>query len=87
LIRLLAGYTFSAYILHQPLLQFYAALFNGDPQRPWFYVATMTATLASIVAIGSVTEGRRRHWRDLTRAALLRIRASVRPAPDGKQHG
>ena len=87
LIRLLAGYTFSAYILHQPLLQFYAALFNGDPQRPWFYAATMTATLASIVAIGSLTEGRRRHWRDLTRAALLRIRASVRPAPHGKQHG
>nr|WP_315249367.1 acyltransferase [uncultured Duganella sp.] len=91
-IRLLAGYTFSAYILHQPLLQFYAALFNGDPHRPWFYLATMTATLTSIAAIGSVTEGRRRYWRGLTRAALLRWTASGwaprgLAAASGKDHG
>lgn len=85
-IRWVAGYTFSAYILHQPLLQFYAALFNGDPRQPWFYLATMTATLASIVAIASVTEGRRRYWRGLTRAALLRWSAS-RWAPRGLAAG
>ncbi|MYM35048.1 acyltransferase family protein [Duganella sp. FT50W] len=78
-IRLLAGYTFSAYILHQPLLQFFAALFNGDPNQPWFYLATMTATLAAIVAIGSVTEGRRRYWRGLMRALLLRLMTSGTP--------
>ncbi|WP_432377764.1 acyltransferase family protein [Duganella sp. P38] len=90
-IRLLAGYTFSAYLLHQPLLQFYAALFNGDPRQPWFYLATMAATLASIVAIGSVTEGRRHYWRAVVRAALLRWTASGWAprglAPAGRDHG
>jgi hypothetical protein len=61
--RTLAGYTFSIYLLHQPLIQFYAALINGDPSGPWFYVVTMLAVFASIFAIGSVTEQQRHHWR------------------------
>jgi peptidoglycan/LPS O-acetylase OafA/YrhL len=63
LIRKLAGYTFSAYILHQPLLQFYAAVINGNPGRPWFYVSTLAATLATIAALAVVTEQQRHHWR------------------------
>jgi peptidoglycan/LPS O-acetylase OafA/YrhL len=46
--RPLAAYTFSIYLLHQPLIQFYAALFRGDPAAPWFYIATMLAVFASI---------------------------------------
>jgi hypothetical protein len=61
--RTLAAYTFSIYLLHQPLIQFYAALINGDPSGPWFYVVTMLAVFASIFAIGSVTEQQRHHWR------------------------
>ncbi|NYE59465.1 peptidoglycan/LPS O-acetylase OafA/YrhL/predicted ATP-grasp superfamily ATP-dependent carboligase [Duganella sp. 1224] len=63
LARPLAAYTFSTYLLHQPLMQFYAALFNGDPAGPWFYIATMLAVFVSIFAIGSVTERQRHHWR------------------------
>jgi peptidoglycan/LPS O-acetylase OafA/YrhL len=63
LIRALAGLTFSAYIFHQPLLQFYAAAFNGEPSQPWFYAATMAATLVSIAVLGYLTEHQRRHWR------------------------
>jgi len=63
LVRSLAAYTFSIYLLHQPLIQFYAALFNGDPSGPGFYLITMLAVFASIFAIGSVTERQRHHWR------------------------
>lgn len=62
-IRALAGLTFTAYILHQPLLQFYAALIDGDPSRPWFYAATMLATFTTIAALGTITERQRHHWR------------------------
>lgn len=77
LVRPLAAYTFSIYLLHQPLMQFYAALFNGDPARPWFYVATMLAVFASIFAIGTVTEQQRHHWRQ----AIHRLLASPAPQP------
>lgn len=63
LIRTLAGYTFTAYVLHQPLLQFFAAGIDGDPYRPRFYLATMGATLLAIVVVGALTEHQRHHWR------------------------
>jgi peptidoglycan/LPS O-acetylase OafA/YrhL/predicted ATP-grasp superfamily ATP-dependent carboligase len=76
-IRPLAAYTFSIYLLHQPLIQFYAALFNGDPGGPWFYIVTMLAVFASIYAIGTVTEQQRHHWR----RAIHRLLASPAPQP------
>ncbi|USX18037.1 acyltransferase [Oxalobacteraceae bacterium OTU3REALA1] len=72
-IRPLAAYTFSAYILHQPLMQFHAALIDGDPGRPWFYAATMLATFATIGVLGSLTEQQRHHWRHAIRKLLARI--------------
>jgi peptidoglycan/LPS O-acetylase OafA/YrhL/predicted ATP-grasp superfamily ATP-dependent carboligase len=75
--RPLAAYTFSIYLLHQPLIQFYAALFRGDPAAPWFYIATMLAVFASIYAIGTVTEQQRHHWR----RAIHRLLASPAPQP------
>jgi predicted ATP-grasp superfamily ATP-dependent carboligase/peptidoglycan/LPS O-acetylase OafA/YrhL len=69
-IRPLAAYTFTAYILHQPLIQFYAALINGDPRGPWFYVATMLAVFASIFVIGTLTEQQRHHWRRFIRNTI-----------------
>jgi peptidoglycan/LPS O-acetylase OafA/YrhL/predicted ATP-grasp superfamily ATP-dependent carboligase len=70
LVKPLAAYTFSTYLLHQPLLQFHAALLNGDPARPWFFATTMAAVFLSIFAIGTVTEGQRRHWRRAIRGLL-----------------
>ena len=69
-VRTLAAYTFSIYLLHQPLIQFYAALVNGDPSWPGFYLVTMLAVFASIFAIGSVTEQQRHHWRRAIRGLL-----------------
>jgi peptidoglycan/LPS O-acetylase OafA/YrhL len=90
-IRPLAAYTFSAYILHQPLMQFYAALINGDPGRPWFYAGTMLATFATIAVLGSMTEQQRHHWRHGIRKLLARLfdrrdRQVVAPAA-GAPHG
>nr|WP_229262917.1 acyltransferase family protein [Duganella radicis] len=77
LIRPLAACTFSIYLLHQPLIQFYAALFNGDPSRPWFYAVTMLAVFASVLAIGAVTERQRHQWR----LAIRTLLSSPAPQP------
>jgi len=70
IVRWLAGYTFSLYILHQPLLQFYAAVFDGDPLGSLFYAQVMLATLLSIVVIGHFTEHKRHHLRRWLRRLL-----------------
>jgi peptidoglycan/LPS O-acetylase OafA/YrhL len=74
-IRWIASFTFSLYLLHQPLIQFFAALINGDPSGPLFYTAVMACTLAAVVAIGLVTEHKRSVLRDLIRRALVRLMA------------
>lgn len=64
-IRWLSAYTFAIYLLHQPLLQFYAAVFDGDPSGSLFYLQVMGATLLTIGVIGACTESQRhrlRHW-------------------------
>jgi peptidoglycan/LPS O-acetylase OafA/YrhL len=64
-IRWLAGFTFSLYILHQPLLLFYAAVFNGNPGTPLFYMAVLASTLVTVGVIGTFTEQKRhlmRRW-------------------------
>lgn len=72
-VRWLSGYTFSLYILHQPLLQFYAAAFDGDPRGRLFYSQVMLATLLSIVGIGHFTEHKRHHLRKLIRRMLVAV--------------
>lgn len=81
LIRSLAGYTFTAYVLHQPLLQLFAAVIDGDPRRPWFYLATMGATLATIAVAGLLTEHQRHHWRRWCGAGLTWARRRLPPWP------
>jgi peptidoglycan/LPS O-acetylase OafA/YrhL len=72
-IRWASGFTFSLYIFHQPLLQFFAAVFNGDPDGRIFYLQVMTATFVSIILIGTYTEQRRHHLRRLIRAGLTSL--------------
>ena len=72
-IRWIASFTFSLYLLHQPLLQFFGALINGNPSKPWFYLEVLAATLASIVVISLLTEQKRSHLRNAIRRQLLRL--------------
>jgi peptidoglycan/LPS O-acetylase OafA/YrhL len=75
-IRWLSGYTFSLYILHQPLLQFYAAVFNGDPTGKLFYSEVIGATVLTIGFIGAFTEHKRHHMKTWIRRQLLALTAT-----------
>lgn len=75
-IRWLAGYTFSLYILHQPLLLFYAAVFRGDPAGNLFYAEVTGATVLTIGVIGAFTEQKRHLLRGWIRQRLLSLMAT-----------
>lgn len=72
-IRWVAGFTFSLYIFHQPLIQFFAAVFNGNPNGYAFYAAVMAATFASIVVIISFFERQRHTLRQWLRKQLAAL--------------
>jgi peptidoglycan/LPS O-acetylase OafA/YrhL len=64
-VRFFANYTFTLYLLHQPLFLFWAAVIRGDPSGPWYWGAVTLLTALSVGAVGSVTENRRhilRKW-------------------------
>lgn len=60
-IRFCAGFTFSLYILHQPLLLFFAAAIDGSPAGFGFYFAVIGAVVITVLIVGSLTESRR-YW-------------------------
>ncbi|GGY25510.1 acyltransferase family protein [Pseudoduganella albidiflava] len=66
-IRWLAGYTFSLYLMHQPLLLFFGAAIGGDPAGYLYFFEVLGAILVTVWLAGSITEGRRH----LLRARLL----------------
>lgn len=70
-VRVLAGYTFTLYLLHQPLLLFWAAVLRGDPQSwmPWIGVTVLTGL--SVLGIGRFTEQRRQPLRAALHTRLL----------------
>jgi peptidoglycan/LPS O-acetylase OafA/YrhL len=68
LIRWLAGFTFTLYLLHQPLFLFWGSWIAGDPKGHVFWWLTTAAVAASVVAIGMVTESKR----GLLRAFIVR---------------
>jgi peptidoglycan/LPS O-acetylase OafA/YrhL len=75
-IRAAAAYTFSIYILHQPLIYFFAALIDLPPTGYLNYFAVMASVAVSVVLIGHQTERKRfglRRW-----LARLADRAHVR---------
>ncbi|MES2758028.1 MAG: acyltransferase [Pseudomonadota bacterium] len=73
LIRWLSAYTFALYLLHQPLLLFFAALFDGDPNGKLFYAEVIGATLLTIGVAGAITEHKRRDVRAAIKRGLLAL--------------
>lgn len=71
-VRTVAAYTFTLYLMHQPLFLFWGSVLRGDPKGygNWWAVTALTAL--SIGVIGSVTENRRR---GLTRWIRTRLQA------------
>jgi len=89
-IRWVAGLTFSLYIMHQPLLQFFAALIRGDNSTPVFYFQVLACTFVTIAVVGRFTEQKRHVLKRWIKHALKRLdawwqqrqAASVAAAPD-----
>lgn len=82
-VRWLAGFTFTLYLLHQPLLLFWAAVLRGDPATSllWWQVTALTA--ASVVLIGLLTEQRRDALRVAAKHHLQRLQRRFAPHPPG----
>lgn len=62
-IRYLAGFTFSVYLFHFPLLQFFAAASIGVENATLRSAITVFGTMAAIWALGTVTERRKLDYR------------------------
>lgn len=58
-VRFVATFTFTLYLLHQPLFIFWATIINGNPSRPWYWLFVTVLTFISIFSIGYFTEKRR----------------------------
>jgi peptidoglycan/LPS O-acetylase OafA/YrhL len=64
-IRFMAGFTFSVYLFHMPLLHFFGALVQHDAASPASQAFILLATLASVLLLGLVTEQKKsvaRRW-------------------------
>ena len=64
-VRVLAGYTLTLYLLHQPLFLFWAAVLPGDPNGYGYWWATTALVAVSVALVGQLTEKKRgalRRW-------------------------
>ncbi|SDA18622.1 Peptidoglycan/LPS O-acetylase OafA/YrhL, contains acyltransferase and SGNH-hydrolase domains [Nitrosospira sp. Nsp18] len=75
-IRRISDFTFSLYILHQPLLLFSASLINWPSQGYAFYLAIMATTCMSIIVIGTILEKQRFPLRKWIQARIASIERS-----------
>ncbi len=75
-IRQWAGYTFSIYLFHYPLLQLFAATGFFDPHSPWAVAGLFVCTLWACRFIGDYSEQKKAWVRD-------RLRSIVQPVIDG----
>lgn len=78
LIRWLAGFTFTLYLLHQPLFLFWGTWIAGDPKGMAFWWLTTAAVATSVVLIGMLTEARRGALRARLHAALVSLQFSLK---------
>lgn len=58
-VRVVANYTFTLYLLHQPLFLFWGAVVRGDPTAPWFWLTVTGLMALSVAIVGKYTENRR----------------------------
>lgn len=63
IIQLLASYTFSLYLLHQPLLNFYAAVLKNNPSSLFDQCLLFILTIMSVYVIGNLTEHKKAWWK------------------------
>jgi peptidoglycan/LPS O-acetylase OafA/YrhL len=76
-IRWIAALTFPLYIMHQPLMQFFSALINGNPNTPVFYLETMACTLLTVAVLGTYSERKRPAFKRWIQGVLVGLRARL----------
>ena len=79
-VKFLASYTFTLYLLHQPLFLFWTAVVRGKPDGRWFWAVVTLLTALSVWAIGSLTEHRRLPLRRWLERQLKRLPAAAQRA-------
>lgn len=62
-VRFLAGFTFTLYLLHQPMFLFWGAVVRGDPGGHGYWFTVTALTLLSIGVVGHFTENKRHLFR------------------------
>jgi peptidoglycan/LPS O-acetylase OafA/YrhL len=72
-IRWAASYTFTLYLLHQPVLLFWAAVLRGRPEQPQYWWTVAFLSMCTVVVVGRFTENRREGLRRRLEALLERI--------------
>ncbi len=72
-IKTLASYTFTLYLLHQPLFLFWAAVLRGNPKGHVYWLATTILMAVSVWLIGYFTENKRHAARRYLEKVLCRI--------------
>lgn len=77
-VKTLASYTFTLYLLHQPLFLFWAAVLRGDPSGHGYWLATTLLMAVSVGIIGYFTENKRHGLRMCIERALIRINGRLR---------
>jgi peptidoglycan/LPS O-acetylase OafA/YrhL len=76
-IRWIAALTFPLYIMHQPLMQFFSALINGNPNTPVFYLETMACTLLTVAILGTYSERKRPAFKRWIQGVLVGLKARL----------
>ena len=80
-VRLLAGYTFTLYLMHQPLFLFWGAIIQGDPKGPGYWLLVTAATAASVGVVGYFTENKRHLLKAWFVRALSGLARRMAPTP------
>jgi peptidoglycan/LPS O-acetylase OafA/YrhL len=70
-----ASYTFSIYLLHYPLLNFFATIYEHDNRSLLGYIGLLGSVFATIVVIGFFTENQKHHLRRGLSLVVARARA------------
>lgn len=69
-VRYVAGFTFTLYLLHQPLFLFWGAVLRGDPGGYGTWFAITALMMASVMVVGHFTENRRYQVRKALHASF-----------------
>jgi peptidoglycan/LPS O-acetylase OafA/YrhL len=82
-VRFLAGYTFTLYLLHQPLFLFWAAVLRGDPKGHGYWLLTTAMVALSVGVVGYFTESKRhlvKRWLERQFEKFQTVSAPIKPA-------